>query len=338
MKTSKVLSLLFLLFFLSYACNDNDFFTPDAIDKQLDIRAAYPDIIDLPDGFQPEGIVVGTGHTAYVGSIFSGEIWKFDLATGAGAILVEATYLPIVGLSYDHRSKLLFAARGYTGLVSVYNSTTGIKVNDYIVTAPGPLPTTWINDLIVTKKAVYVTDSFRPFIYKIPLGPHGRLPDQSEVEEIPLTGDFDFTTEPGPTGFFFNSNGIEATPNGKHLILAHSDFGLIYKVDPNSGEATLVDLGGDSIPSVDGILLDPGHDGYILYAVQNLPNRLTVVHLNTDLLSGSIIDVITDVNFKIPTTLDEFGGDLYLVNARFDIASPFMPAPGIPFDVIKMSK
>jgi len=338
MKTSKILLLLCLMLFLNYSCNDDEFLTPDFVDQQLDVRTAFPDIIDLPDGFQPEGIVVGTGHDAYAGSIYSGEIWKFDLRTGAGAVLVEASFLPIVGLSYDHRTKYLFAARGYAGVVSVFDSQTGAKLKDYIMTPPGPLPTTWVNDLIVTKKSVYVSDSFREYMYKIPLGPGGQLSDQSEVEEILLSGDFALNTTPGPTGFYFNGNGIEATRNGKHLFLAHSDFGYIYLVDPKTGETIQVDFGGETFPNADGILLNGKENGYTMYVVQNFFNQVVKLHINADLISGNVEEVITNIEFKVPTTLDEFGESLYILNARFDLASPFAPAPDVPFDIVRIDK
>lgn len=46
------------------------------------------------------------------------------------------------------------------------------------------------------------------------------LPDAGAVEEIPLTGDFHFN----PMGF--NTNGIDATPNGKSLFIVNSATGL----------------------------------------------------------------------------------------------------------------
>ena len=37
--------------------------------------------------------------------------------------------------------------------------------------------TTFINDEVVTRQAVYFTDSFRPVYYRLPLMPNGTLPD-----------------------------------------------------------------------------------------------------------------------------------------------------------------
>ena len=40
------------------------------------------DVIDLPDGFQPEGITIGPGGTGYVGSLADGDVFVFDVRTG----------------------------------------------------------------------------------------------------------------------------------------------------------------------------------------------------------------------------------------------------------------
>ena len=50
---------------------------------------SFPETIPLPTGFQPEGITLGNGPTAYVGSLADGSIYKVDLRTGAGNVLVE---------------------------------------------------------------------------------------------------------------------------------------------------------------------------------------------------------------------------------------------------------
>ena len=42
----------------------------------------FPDRIELPDGFQPEGITIGPGATAYVGSLATGAIYAVNLRTG----------------------------------------------------------------------------------------------------------------------------------------------------------------------------------------------------------------------------------------------------------------
>jgi hypothetical protein len=168
----------------------------------------------------------------------------------------------------------------------------------------------------VTRTAAYFTDSFRPLIYRVPLNNDGTLPDNPVVEEIQLVGDFVFIPGPG----VFNANGIDATPNGNWLVIVNSAIGAVYRVDPNTGFASEIDLNGGSVPNGDGILLD----GKTLYVVQNANNQLTEIKLSPHLTSGNIVRVVTvqEADFQVPTTVAEFGHWLYVVNARFGVPNP----------------
>ena len=42
----------------------------------------FPDRLDLPNGFQPEGITIGRHATAYLGSRANGDIYAVSLRTG----------------------------------------------------------------------------------------------------------------------------------------------------------------------------------------------------------------------------------------------------------------
>ncbi|HET9387412.1 MAG TPA: hypothetical protein VFO67_19910 [Gemmatimonadales bacterium] len=297
----------------------------------LGASPVYPKIIELPDGFFPEGIEVGRGSTFYVGSLLDGAIYSGDLRTGDGSVLVEGEEgLAAVGIKVDERTNYLFVAGGF-GTARVYDAATGELLAGYTLTTV-PFPATLVNDVIVTRDAAYFTDSFQPVLYKLPLGPGGALPDSSDVEEIALGG-FEFV----PGGF--NANGIVATPNGDWLIINNTDLGTLYWVDPNTGEATQIDLGGDTVPSGDGLLLDGRH----LYVMQNFLNTISVVRLSTDLNSGEIVDTITDTAFRVPTTIAEFGSSIYAVNGRFDVAfPPFfggpIPDPPLDYEIVKVSK
>ena len=282
---------------------------------------AFPNVIPLPDGFQPEGIATGKGHTFYVGSIPTGAVYRGDLRTGEGDVLVPAQEgRAAIGLKYDERTGLLFVAGGPTGFAYVYNGETGENVAEIQLTT-GPA---FINDVVITQDATYFTNSQQPVIYRVPLKNNGKLPGSPTVEEIPLSGDYVFT--PGA----FNANGIAATPNGDTLIIVNSVDGLLYNVDPDTGEAMLIDLGGDTVPNGDGILLQ----GKTLYVVQNRLNQIAVVELNSNLTEGTIVDTITDSDFRVPTTIARFGNSLYAVNARFGTT----PTPDTEYEVVRVSR
>jgi sugar lactone lactonase YvrE len=268
-------------------------------------RAAetWPEVIALPNAWLPEGVVTGRGPVIYSGSRANGAIYAADLRTGEGEILVPGQDGRVaVGLSFDARTNYIFVAGGGTGKAYVYDADTGALVQEYTLTGAG----TFINDVIVTRDAAYFTESRQALYYRIPLGPGGGLPAPDAVEQIPLSGDWQQL--PGTS-----ANGIEATPNGKALIIVNSAEGALYYVEPLTGVATRIDLGGESVPNGDGLLLR----GHTLYVVQNRLNLIAVIDLAPSLLSGEVVTRITNPNFDVPTTVAAFGNALYAVNARF---------------------
>jgi sugar lactone lactonase YvrE len=284
------------------------------------VRAAetWPDVIALPNGWLPEGVVTGHGPVIYSGSRANGAIYAADLRTGEGEILVPGQAGRVaVGLSFDARTNYIFVAGGATGKGTVYDADTGALVQEYTLTAPG----TFINDVIVTREAAYFTESRQPVYYRIPLGPGGGLPAPNAVEAIPLSGDWQQLSGN-------NANGIEATPNGTWLIIVNSTVGALYRVEPLSGVATQIDLGGASVSAGDGLLLR----GQTLYVVRNQLNQIAIVELAPDFSSGEVVGTITNPNFDIPSTIAAFGNALYAVNARF--TTP--PTPDTTYSIVRV--
>lgn len=280
----------------------------------------FPEVIPLPNGFRPEGIASGNGTTFFVGSIPTGEVYRGDLRTGEGELLVPAQDGHMsIGLKFDSRTGLLFVAGGPTGMAFVYDGNTGENVAAIQLTTDP----SFINDVVITRDAAYFTNSSQAEFYRVPLNNNGGLPDPAVSETIPLSGDFQLVVG-------FNANGIDATPNGKTLIIVNSALGTLYTVDPESGHATLIDLGGDTVLNGDGILLH----SKTLYVVQNFFNQIAVVELSPDLSEGSVDRYITSSHFRIPTTVARFGSSLYAVNARFDVT----PTENTEYEVVKVSR
>src|SRR5215207_9800317 len=150
----------------------------------------FPDLIRLPDGWQPEGIAAGRGTSLYVGSIPTGAVWKADARTGKGDVLVpgQPGVRSAIGIKVDKRNRL-FVAGGATGKAFVYDAATGADLASYQLASPGAA--TFVNDVAVTRKAAWFTDSSAAQLYALPLGRHGRLPSQGQVRTLPLTGDFE---------------------------------------------------------------------------------------------------------------------------------------------------
>jgi len=276
----------------------------------------FPETIGLPDGFRPEGIAIGPRATFYVGSIGTGAVYRGSLRTGAGAELVPGDGgRSAIGVDLDQRGRL-FVAGGATGQAYVYDAKTGTEIATYALT----VPPTFVNDVIVTSTGAYFTDSTNPFLYRIPIGRNGEL---GAAEAIPLGGDIVY----GPGN---NANGIEATPNGKTLVIVQSNTGQLFAVSPESGNTDEIDLGGESVPNGDGILLD----GRTLYVVQNRLNQVAVIDLASSLATGTVVTRFTDDDLDVPSTIDELGHRLYAVNARF--TTP--PTPTTKYSVTQLQK
>ena len=257
---------------------------------------AFPDRIELPDGFQPEGIAIDRG-TAYFGSRADGDIYAADLRTGRGKVISQGPGTGSLGLKVDSKGRLYVAgAAGGNG--RVIDTRTGKVLASYTFTTKTP---TFVNDVILGKDAAYFTDSQQPVFYKVPLGRANAKP-----QTIALTGDYQHL--PGN-----NANGISLTPDGRALIMVQSSTGFLLRVDPKTGVARQIDLGGALMTNGDGLLLS----GRTLYVVQNQLNKIAVVSLDRAGTKGQVVREITSPDFDVPTTMAAFGSRLYLPNARF---------------------
>lgn len=280
-------------------------------------EAPFPSVIALPDGFAPEGIATGRGTSFYVGSLADGAVYRGDVRTSEGEVLVAGTPGSVaVGTEVDHRDRL-FVAGGPTGTGRVYDAGSGELLAEYSFAPPN---TGFVNDVTVTRDAAYFTDSVNQQLYVVTIGPGGTL---AEAATLPLTGDIDF--EDG-----FNANGIAASPNGRTLLVVQSNTGLLFRVDAATGRTHEVDLGGASLTNGDGLLLQ----GLTLHVVRNQLDEIAVVELDRHYRSGEVTDTVTDSHFDVPTTVAGFGSSLYAVNARFGTT----PTPDTEYTVVRVDR
>jgi sugar lactone lactonase YvrE len=270
-------------------------------------QSAYPEKIPLPTGFAPEGIEI-RGNTFYTGSVATGAIYVGDLRSGQGRILIDGATTPntraAAGIEYD-QGRLWVAGAGY-GTARVYSAKTGTLVREYQLAPP---PGTFINDVVVTKKAAFFTDSQRPVLYRVALSKNGA---PGALTTIPLTGDYQHVAGQ------FNLNGIVATGNGKTLIAVQSVAKKLFLINPSTGATKAIDIGSYDLANGDGLLLQ----GKTLYVVQNASNKVAVLRLSDDLTKAMFLRAISDPDFDVPTTIDRAGARLYVVNARFGTATP----------------
>jgi streptogramin lyase len=268
--------------------------------------------------FQPEGIAIGPRGTAYLGSLADGDIYAADLRTGDGAVISQGTGTPSIGLKIDQFGRL-FVSGGPSGTARVIDSATGDILATYQLTA-GPA---FINDVVLTRDGAWFTNSQSGELYLLPIGPSGELPDPDDIVTLPLTGEW--VQQPG-----FNANGIAETTDKKALLVIQTSTATLFRVDPDSGEATIVDLGGASLPFGDGLLVV----GNTLYVVQNRLDQVAVIRLDAGGRTGSLVETLTSENFDVPTTVAAYGSSLFLPNARF--GTP--PSPTTEYDVVRIDR
>ena len=319
----------------------------------------WPEVIALPDGFQPEGIAIaedrhgwghgghggwsrgghGGGHDhghdadqAFLGSRADGDIWTVDLSTGEGHLVAEGPGTPSLGMKVDRQGRL-FVAGGTGGDGRVVDIESGETLAEYPFTSAS----SFVNDVVLTRGGAWFTDSSQAQLYLVPWSDHDGddcrggghcrgghehgddLPAPEDVETLPLTGDW---TQPAG----FGANGIAMAPDGRSLVIVNSSTGQLFRVDPRTGVALLVDLGGATVANGDGLLLVGDRT---LLVVQNQLNQIAVVRLDRHATSGTVTRTITSENFDIPTTVARSGSRLYLPNARFTTT----PTPTTTYDV-----
>jgi outer membrane protein assembly factor BamB len=261
-----------------------------------------PTIIPLPKGFQPEGITTTQeGNTFFTGSLANGAIFKGNLKTGEGDILAPGAE-GRVAAGLKVRAGRVWAAGGSTGEAYVFDAHSGEELATFTLTTDP----TFINDVAVTHRAAWFTDSFNQRLYQVPI----EGTEFGRPKALPLSGDISFVAGE------FNVNGIDSAGRGGKLIVVQSNTGQLFSVDRRTGEATVIDLGGESVPGGDGILLD----GRTLWVVQNFLNVVTAVELDPDLMSGEVVSRTTHRSFDVPTTVAVSDGFLALPNARFGTA------------------
>ena len=283
-------------------------------------RGHTPTVVELPQNFNPEGIATAARHTFFVGSRVTGAIYRGSLRTGEGDILVAGgpevggDDRAATGLRVDRRGRL-FVSGADSRHIRVYDARTGTELADLFAGDDAG----FINDVAVTRRGAYFTDSNNPWLYFIPFGEDGEL---GALERIPLSGDY--VNEDG-----FNANGIVAARGGRSLIVVKSNTGELFKVNAATGEADRIEVtGGDGeLVNADGMLLR----GRNLFVVENRDDPdpsaegvgvISKVRLGRNLGRGRIWRTVHHELFQVPTTMARSGGRHYVVNAKFGLANP----------------
>jgi hypothetical protein len=306
--------------------SEGDWNGDTAFDQQDVISAVqgWPNLIPIPVGFESEGIERGRGHEFFLGGTTwsgdltnAGAVFKGNLCTGEGKMLVEATGKPLAGLSYDSRTNYIYAASGDPGVfagsftnhgIVAYDASSGQLVKEITIGND-----VLINDILVTRNGLYGTDSINPALYKIPLGPDGQPEDS--WEKIAMDG---FVMD--DAGLGFNANGLVGDFDGNDVVVINISTGVLYNVNAESGSAAPISIQGTETLFVDGDGMYM--EGRMLYIMQNFAQKIAVVELSDDLTQGTFVKNLVSSSFAIPTTITGFGDSIYAINTRFCELTP----------------
>lgn len=262
------------------------------------VAAQAPDRIDLPPGFQPEGIAAH-GTTIFVGSLADGSIWAGDVRTGEGDILVPGEEGAIsVGMDHEDGANRLWVAGGATGQVRVFDSVSGEALGVWQFEAG------FINDIVITDAGAFATDSQQPQVLHVPLGDDGTLPAEDGGRSIAISGDLEYVEG-------FNANGIVARDGW--LLIVQSATGGLFRVDPASGTSFAIATGEEGVTGGDGLELH----GDVLYAVRWGGDQVAALELGPLTDTAALIARLTSDDFDVPTTVAVADDQLWVVNARF---------------------
>jgi hypothetical protein len=266
----------------------------------------------------PEGIAFDErSGNFYVGSTTDGSIFRGHVSEPTASPFIPGTTgaFSTIGLELDNEGRL-YAAGGPTGTARVYDASTGALLHVFTSGTGG-----FLNDLVVANTGdVFVTDSFRPVLWRIPAA--AIVPSATPAALEPW---LDLTGTPIQYAAGFNLNGIVATPDGRYLVVTQSNTGELFRIELATKEVVQIDLGGEAVNG-DGIELR----GRTLYAVAS--GLIAKVQLAGDFLSGEVVSRTGDPSFRSPTTIAIARGRLLVVNSQFDRRGPGL-TPDLPFTV-----
>ena len=97
--------------------------------------------------------------------------------------------------------------------------------------------TAFVNDVVLTQRCLVHRLPQRRAL-RHPTRPGTATAPGAASSPLPLTGDWT------QTAGLNNANGIAPTPDGRGLLVVQSSTGFLFRVDPRTGVARQIDLGG----------------------------------------------------------------------------------------------
>ncbi len=221
-------------------------------------------------GLVPESVAYDSPtETFYLSSVYKRKILSIDKKGSVREFATERDGLwSVMGMKVDVARRALWVCtaahpqmanyreedRGRSGIFK-YDLRSGKLIKKYLL--PNQPEPHWLGDLVLTARGdVYATDSISPAIYRIT-----RAKDELEL----------FIEGSG----FVSPQGLDLTPDEKHLLMADYSKGIFLINLETKKEINLAPAPGSTLLGIDGLY----RYGDSLIAVQNGVNPQRVVRL-----------------------------------------------------------
>jgi sugar lactone lactonase YvrE len=252
----------------------------------------------------PESVTSDSRYV-YTASISDGTVYRGQ--NGA------TTLIPFLPGGQDGRTQAtgvkvtgnrLLVAGAFTGRFFVY-SKNGELVATY--TVPDAGTPTLVNDAAITPNGdVYVTDSFRAVVYRIP-ATEVNAPATGARRTLQVAHSL-----PDYVAGQSNGNGIVATPDGRSLIIGYWYSGALYRLTLATGE--IRKISAPPLHSADGMTLR----GNTLYIARSENNVITTARLSGDRSQATVVSDRTYPGADTTTSVAVSGDRLLVTNSQMD--------------------
>ena len=277
-----------------------------------------------PDVTYPEGIAYDAKAGAvYTGSAATGVVIRMALdsksatvVAPAGSVVPAEPFPALLGMKIDPAGRLWIAG-GRTGVMAVVDPRSGKVLKSFESPNKGK---SLINDVAIAGGNAYFTDSFTPTLWRVAVhGDHiAELEPWLQFAGSPLE-----YAAPGA-----NLNGIAVDDAGRNLVVVQMNKGLLFRIGIADKRITPIDIGGESVATGDGLVLD----GRTLYVVRQGEQEIVTVELTPDLGKGRVVSRFKNPALAWPATAVKAGNQLLVVNTQFNKRSTKDPVT--PFSIV----
>ena len=289
-------------------------------DREAEINLDQPEKITIAGkNIFPEGIAYDKARNSLLLSSYgNGDIYSYNLSSDQLKVLIsDALLVGPEALSIDRQKNILYVANGDAGVslkssqkttnihsgIAVYDLNTNKRIKYVGLASLSKDSLTIANGLCLDSKGdIYVTDSYRPVVYKVN---HKTFEKEIFVEDERFSG------------HSFNLNGITYHPDG-YLLALQMGSGKIYKIELTTKKITEVGSNA-SFVGADGILLINKKTALITYAFELNNGEMTngaikLVKTADHWASGEVIEETTEFCSN-PTNSILAGNNIYVVNS-----------------------